>query len=69
VLERAGVRTVTVVSDRFLELGRLQARALGLPDLALAVIPHPLAGLAEDVARERGRAAGREVLRLLEGPC
>lgn len=69
MLERAGVRTVTVVSDRFLELGRLQARALGLPDLALAVIPHPLAGLAEAAARERGRAAGREVLRLLEGPC
>jgi hypothetical protein len=59
------VRTVTVVSDRFLELGRLQARALGVPDLALAVIQHPLAGLPEEVARERGRAAAQEVLRLL----
>jgi len=61
------VRTVTVTSDRFLELGRLQSRALGRPELPLAVIPHPLAGLAPEAARERGRAAGREVLRLLGG--
>jgi hypothetical protein len=62
------VRTVTVASDRFLELGRLQARALGRPALALAVIPHPLAGRAPADAVAVGRAAGRAVLRLLGGP-
>jgi hypothetical protein len=59
---------VTVTSDRFLELGRLQSRALGRPDLALVVIPHPLAGLAPAEAEERGRAAGRDVLRLVGTP-
>jgi len=60
------VRTVTIASDRFFDLGRLQARTLGRPDLALVVIPHPLAGLAPAEAEERGRAAGREILRLLD---
>jgi hypothetical protein len=61
------VRTVTVATDRFSELALLQARTLGRPDLALVVIAHPLAGLAGEVARERGRLAGREVRRLLGG--
>lgn len=60
------MRTLTVTSDRFLELGRLQARTLGVPDLRLAVIPHPLAGLDSAAAEERGRSVGRELLRLLE---
>jgi hypothetical protein len=55
-----------VTSDRFLELGRLQARTLGVPSLRLAVIPHPLAGLDPAAAVERGRAVGRELLRLLD---
>jgi hypothetical protein len=59
------VRTVTIASDRFLELGRLQSSALGWPALRLVVIPHPLAGLGRPEAVERGRAAGREILRLL----
>lgn len=62
------MRTVTVASDRFRELGELQSRTLGRPDLLLAVIPHPLAGLDEAAAVERGRAAGRDILRLLSTP-
>ena len=58
-----------MTSDRFLELGRLQARTLGIPDLRLAVIPHPLAGLDPAAAEEQGRAVGRELLRLLDQPC
>src|SRR5215472_16586232 len=64
-LERAGVRTVTVASDRFVELGRALSRALGRPDLALVVVPHPLAGLAAADAEERGRTAGRALLAML----
>ena len=63
------MRTVTVTSDRFLELGRLQSRTLGRPDLLLAVIPHPLAGLDPAAAVERGRIAGREIVRLLGRPA
>jgi hypothetical protein len=59
------VRTLTVTSDRFLELGRLQASTLGVPDLRLAVISHPLAGLDPAAAEDRGRSVGRELLEQL----
>ena len=59
------MRTVTVTSDRFLELGRLQSRALGRPGLELVVIPHPLAGLAAEEATDRGRTVGRAILERL----
>jgi hypothetical protein len=37
-----------------------------VPELRLAVIPHPLAGLDQAAAEERGRSVGRELVRLLE---
>ena len=58
--------TITVTTDRFVNLGRMQAAALGKPELPLVVIPHPLAGLGEEQARERGRAVAEEVLALVE---
>jgi hypothetical protein len=33
--------SLTVCSTAFVSLGRTQARALGYPELPLAVIPHP----------------------------
>ena len=55
-----------MTTDKFVELGKLQAAALDRPNLSLAVIPHPLAGLPESDARERGRAVAREVLALVD---
>jgi hypothetical protein len=60
------VRTITVTTDRFIQLGKMQAAALGHPDLPLVVIPHPLAGVGDAAARERGRAVAREVLALVD---
>jgi hypothetical protein len=37
-----------------------------VPELRLAVIPHPLAGLDQAAAEARGRSVGRELVRLLE---
>ena len=61
------MRTITVTTDRFQQLGRLQAAALGERDLPLIVIPHPLAGIGPDAARERGRAVARQVLSIVDG--
>jgi hypothetical protein len=65
-MEKSGVLTITVTTDRFINLGRMQAAALGKPELPLVVIPHPLAGLGEEDARQRGRGVGEEVLALVE---
>jgi len=60
------VRTITVTTDRFVQLGKMQAAALGRADLPLVVIPHPLGGVGEAAARERGRAVAHEVLALVD---
>ena len=44
-LEKRGVRTVVVGTDRFKRLGDLERKSLGMPDLTLAIAEHPLRGL------------------------
>ena len=42
-LERLGVATVTFVSDTFESFAKARARGLGMPELRLVVVPHPVA--------------------------
>lgn len=44
-LEKRGVRTVVVGTDRFKRLGELERRSLGMPELGMAIVAHPLGGL------------------------
>ena len=44
-LEKRGVRTVVVGTDRFKRLGDIERRSLGMPELTMAVAEHPLGGL------------------------
>jgi hypothetical protein len=39
---------VTIVSTAFDQIARGEARALGIPDLPIIVIPHPFADLRDD---------------------
>jgi hypothetical protein len=50
-----------VTTDRFEQLARAQARALSRPELALELIPHPLAGLDAAEAASRGRGVGERI--------
>ena len=50
-IARRGRAAVTVVSNAFIGLGRAQARALGFPELSLAVIPHPFGSRSRDDVR------------------
>jgi hypothetical protein len=58
--------TLTVITESFEQLARLQAETLGRPDLRLIVIPHPLAGLEASIASERGQSAGTAILSALQ---
>ena len=49
--------TVTVVTDAFLDLFRLEAEQRGAPDLSRVVIPHPLGGIRPEAVLERAREA------------
>ena len=49
-LERRGVATVTVCSHLFQRLGNVERRSLGMPDLPMAIAPHPIGGVAAATA-------------------
>ena len=49
--------TVTVVTDAFLDLFRLEAEQRGAPALSRVVIPHPLGGIQPEAVLERAREA------------
>ena len=48
-----------------MQLGRTQSRVLGVPELPLIVIKHPLGGLAMDDVKARAEAALPQLLALL----
>ena len=39
---------MVIGTDEFVELARLESRNRGLPDLPLALVPHPLGGIGEE---------------------
>ena len=57
--------TVTICSSEFVALGRAEAEALGMPALPLAIIQHPLGGLAAEEVRQRAAS----VLNVVEQLC
>jgi len=59
------VPTVTICSEAFVGLAREEARNLGMPDLPLAIIEHPIGGEAPGVIQGRAASALPQVLRAL----
>ena len=47
-LEQRGVPTVTVCTDLFVKLGEVERKALGMPELPMAIAKHPLGGIKRD---------------------
>ena len=60
--------TVTICSSEFVALGRAEAEALGMPALPLAVIKHPLGGLAAEEVRQRAASVLQAVEQLCTTP-
>jgi hypothetical protein len=56
---------VTICSTAFTTLGRAQARALGNPDLPIAVIAHPFGLRKRDEVREMARQCVRDIAKLV----
>ena len=52
-LRKHGLITAVICSVPFEKLGRSQARVLGVPDLPLIMIPHPLGGIGRDQVQAR----------------
>jgi len=58
---------VTVCSAAFTSLGEQQARALGRPDLPIAVIPHPFGLRTRAEVRQIAEQCVKNIVRLVSG--
>ena len=58
---------MTICSTAFTTLGRAQAKALGTPDLPIAVIAHPFGLRQRAEVREMARQCVRDIVKLVSG--
>ena len=66
-IAKRGRSAVTICSTAFESLGRAQARALGWPDLPIAVIAHPFGILSRDEVRGLAGKCVDDVVKLVDG--
>ena len=64
-VRRLGIPSAVICSEPFVQLGRTQSRVLGVPDLPLIVIKHPLGGLALNDVKARANSALAQLLEVL----
>ena len=62
-LEKKGIPTVTICTTAFEGLGREEAKNLGMPDLPLVIITHPIGGESMSVIDQRAEQALANVIR------
>ena len=66
-MAKRGKSAVTVCSTAFLTLGKAQARALGDPNLPIAVIPHPFGLRSREEVREIASKCADDLVALVTG--
>ena len=65
-LRKRGLITAVICSDPFRKLATTQARVLGVPDLPLVMIRHPLGGLSLEQVEGRVLVALPQVVKLIK---
>ena len=66
-LEKQGIATVTICTDAFVGLAREESKNLGMPDLPLVIIRHPIGGESLTAIHQRAEDALAQVIRALTG--
>ena len=66
--EALGVPTVTIVTDPFQGYAQLRAASLGIPNLPLVVVRHPIADKTPSEIDEIAAASSHEVAAALTTP-
>jgi hypothetical protein len=61
------VPAVFVASSEFEDAAEAQARALGLPEVARVLVPHPIQDASDDEMRAKADAVVEELLAKLAG--
>lgn len=66
-MERRGIPSLCLVAHPFVPMAQAQSLALEYPDLRTTVFEGPIAGIAEENVRAKGRAIAAEVIATLTG--
>jgi hypothetical protein len=66
-LERRGIPTAVVGTEPFIDEAIEQARVLGMPDLRIVTVPHPVQLLTREQVEELADRAFDEVVARLVG--
>lgn len=66
-VRKRGVAAAVICSDPFIRLGEAQAKVLGMPELPLIRIPHPLGGVSLEQVQGRALSAIPALTKLIEG--
>lgn len=62
-MEKKGIPTVTIATSAFEELAKSTMREQGVADMALVVVPHPIAGLNLDGINRKVDTAFPDILK------
>jgi len=58
-LEKRGTPSISICSQEFAALGKVEAQALGMANLPMVIVPHPIGGIdPKEVARKADDAFG-----------
>lgn len=61
-MEKLGLPTITIVTSEFANLAKVYAKASGLPNLCLVIVPHPLGGISRGEVEEKADRALNDIL-------
>lgn len=65
-IEKIGIPTITIATTMFRDVARINARALGFPQLPIVAVPHPLGGIPSQEARSKAEKALDDFLKITE---
>jgi hypothetical protein len=66
LFEKAGVPAITIVTDAFVETGKLMSSKWGIPEFRFLCVPHPVANLSDAELNQRADAVIDDVVKLLK---
>lgn len=66
LLEKAGVPAISIVTDAFVDTGKVMASKWGIPQFRFLSVPHPVANLNDEELDLRADDLLNEVIKLLK---
>ena len=66
-VEKAGIPSVTICTDAFVETSNAMARMWGAPDYPVIFTQHPVGELSKEQLRERAEGLVEKIVEILTG--